>query len=91
MTEHVVSPVVVAPRELIDLVYRCARVAGIDAGAAGELAIEWMQAAEAAAGIDPFEAARSGISVRRSAFDCLNEAARSFLVTEQLLDRIAQS
>lgn len=91
MAEQSTSPVVLAPRELIDLVYRCARIAGIDAGAAAELAIEWMSAAAAVVGINPFEAARMGIPVRRSAFDCLSGAARAFLVTEQLLDQIAES
>ena len=91
MGEHVTSHVVVAPRELTDLVYRCARIAGIDAGAAAELANEWMSAAAAVAGIGPFEAARSGIPVQRTAFDCLCRSAEAFLVSEQLLDQIAES
>ncbi len=91
MGERDVSPVVVAPRELTDLVYRCARTAGVGAGAAAELAIEWMSAAAAAAEIGPFEAARSGIPIQRAAFDCLCRSAEAFLVSEHLLDQIAES
>ena len=83
--------IVVAPRELTDLVYRCARTAGVRVGTARMLATRWTEAAFAAANTNPRDAARHGLSVDRAAFDCLSHAAEAFLVSEQLLDEIAKS
>ncbi len=82
---------VVAPREITDLVYRCARVAGVPVGTAKLLAARWTEAAFALAETGPKEAARHGLAVNRAAFDCLSHSAGAFLVSEQLLDQIAES
>lgn len=83
--------VLVAPRELIDLVYRCGRSAGVAPGIASELARSWLDAARSVTGLDAAESARFGIPIERSAFDCLSQAAEAFLVAERLLDEIAES
>ena len=83
--------VVCAPREITDLVYRCARVAGVPAGAAKTLAAQWTEAAFAAAGTDAQESAHSGVAVKHTAFDCLCRGSEAFLVSEQVLDQIAES
>lgn len=78
--------VLVAPRELDDLVYRCARIAGVEAGWASTIARSWTEAALAVAGTDRARAVRSGLPLAPLAFNSLCEAAAGFLVSEQALD-----
>lgn len=80
----------VAPRELTDLAYRCARTAGVDAGVAVHLAHCWTAAAMTVAGTTEEEAARAGLLVDPAAFECLCRSAEAFLVSEELLDQIAE-
>lgn len=82
---------VIAPRELTDVVYRCARTAGVHAGDAKALAARWTEAAIAGTGADAVTIARTGLEISQAAFDCLTRAAEAFLVSEQLLDQIVES
>ncbi len=81
--------VVVAPRELDDLVYRCARVAGVEAGCATSIARSWTDAALTVAGRARSEAARTGLPLAPEAFSSLCDAAAGFLVSERVLDDLA--
>lgn len=83
--------VVVAPRELTDLVYRCARTVGVSVRIARVLASQWTAAAIAVADSNTADAARHGLPVDQHAFDCLCRSADAFLVSEALLDEIAES
>jgi len=83
--------ILVAPRELTDLVYRCARTAGVSAGVAATLSALWTEAAIAVAGTNMSSVARHGLPVDRAAFDSLSRSAEAFLVSERLLDQIAES
>lgn len=83
--------VVVAPRELTDLVYRCARTAGVPVRIARVLASQWTAAAILVAESDAEHSARHGLPVEQQAFDCLCRSADAFLVSEALLDEIAES
>ena len=78
--------IVVARRELHDLVYRCSRVGGIDPGTATEVATRWTEAASAAT-----DAERNGIPLRSDVFDCLTHCAAGFLVSEAVLDEAASA
>ncbi len=82
--------VTVARRELHDLVYRCSRVSGIDAGTATEVATRWTEAAivEPPAGqhVDGFV-----IHLRSDVFDCLTHCAAGFLVSEAILDEASSA
>lgn len=83
--------ITVAPRELTDLVYRCARTGGIDAGTATDIARLWTEAAIRAASTEQTAAAAHGVVVDQGAFDILCQCAEAFLVAESDLDRIAEA
>jgi len=77
--------VIVAQRELHDLLYRCGRVIGIDPATAAELAQIWTVAsAEATIGTD--QPSASSLPLPRGVFDGLAAAAAPFLVSESVID-----
>lgn len=87
MTDEASNDVVlVAPRELHDLVYRGSRIAGSDPGTANELATEWTTNA-VASGSDP--AMHGSVAVKATVFDRLVSDAAGYLVSEGLLDDLA--